>query len=425
MNKKGFTLVELISVLVLLVLLFLFAITTVRKHMDSSEKKATRASALSFINTVSGYASVNNNDPDQDKIAGFYDVNTLYGLGVKMDGKKPVHGYVYVYKDAVINGCIEIQGNKVNYINGVLKNPVEGKCTYPVGYNKVTKTYNIEYNGLEETVTLNEPAKYIIEAWGASGGDASNNFTGGYGAYVKGEIELLEDEELTLYINVGGEGKGKCNRTNCAGGYNGGSNTGSGSNGSIYYGAGGGATSISLVSGLLSTLSEDKDKILLVAAGGGGASYINDQTGNNGGNGGGYVGNSSLVNSVSGLYYGSGGTLIDGGRSSFSSSSPGSFGQGGTFISAINNIASGGAGGGYYGGGYAGGGGSSYFASKITLPANSREVTINDAFMICHNCHTSNYAPTKTLSTKNYNDKASSNLPNKGNGYVRITKIVE
>ena len=80
MNKKGFTLVELISVLVLLVLLFLFAITTVRKHMDSSEKKATRASALSFINTVSGYASVNNNDPDQDKIAGFYDVNTLYGF---------------------------------------------------------------------------------------------------------------------------------------------------------------------------------------------------------------------------------------------------------------------------------------------------------------------------------------------------------
>ena len=425
MNKKGFTLVELISVLIILILLFLFAINTVRKHMDSSEKKATSATAASFFKTAGDYATIKNNDTnvENDKIFGFYTVDTLYDLGLKMEGKKPTGGYVYIYNDKVVSGCIELEDNKVNYVNGNVKAAVEGKCTRISGYNKVTKTYHIDYTGAEETVTLNEAGKYMLEAWGAQGGDANATFIGGYGGYSNALFELLDGEELTLYINVGGTGAGKCNRTNCAGGYNGGSNTGSGTDSAIYYGAGGGATSISLVTGLLSTLESNKDKIILVAGGGGGASYVNSSNGNNGASGGGYVGNSSLVNSVSKLYHGTGGAQLNGGLSSFTSSNPGSFGQGGTFISAISNVASGGAGGGYYGGGYAGGGGSGYTPSKFTLPSNQREVLIESHTMACHKCHASSLADTKTTSTESFNSTAVSTVPKAGNGFVRITKV--
>ncbi len=425
MNKKGFTLVELISVLVILILLFLFAVTTVKKHIDSSEKKATVAAAQSLFRTTSNFATINNNEQGKDKIFGLYTVDALYDLGLKLDGKKPTGGYVYIYDDKVVSGCIEVGENKVNYVNGKVKNAIEGKCTNPSGYNKVTKTYNFDYSGEEETISLSNPGKYIIEAWGASGGNANDTYVGGAGAYSRVEYSLLENEEVTLYINVGGEGKGKCNRTNCVGGYNGGSDTGSGSDSAIYYGAGGGATSIALVSGTLSTLESNKDKILLVAAGGGGASYVNSNTGNNGGAGGGYVGNNSLTNSVSRLYYGSGGTQENGGSSSFTSSNQGAFGQGGTFVSAISNVASAGAGGGYYGGGYAGGGGSGYTPLKITLPTNSREVTLSDHVMVCHKCHASNITEWKTLSTDNTNKDAVSNVPKIGNGFVRITPIID
>ena len=425
MNKKGFTLVELISVLVILILLFLFAVTTVKKHIDSSEKKATVAAAQSLFRTTSNFATINNNEQGKDKIFGLYTVDALYDLGLKLDGKKPTGGYVYIYDDKVVSGCIEVGENKVNYVNGKVKNAIEGKCSATAGYNKVTKTHNYNYTQTEETLNLTNKGKYIIEAWGAQGGDANDNFKGGIGGYSRIEFSLLEGEEVTLYINVGGQGKGRCNRSNCLGGYNGGSATGSGSDSAIYYGAGGGATSIALESGLLSTFESKKDKVLLVAGGGGGASYVNGQNGNNGGSGGGYVGNSSLINSVSRLYYGSGGTQVSAGTSSFSSSNPGSFGLGGTFISAISNVASAGAGAGYYGGGYAGGGGSGYTAVKFTLPTNSREVTISTHQMTCNKCHPSNIAEWKTLSSDNASLEPLSNTPKLGDGAVRITFIGE
>ena len=283
------------------------------------------------------------------------------------------------------------------------------------------KQYSFKYKGSEETVTLNEPGIYILEAWGGEGGSANATFKGGKGGYSRTSFELTDGQSLTLYINVGGAGKSNCYKTNCQGGYNGGADTGSGSDAAAYYGAGGGATSIAMQSGLLSTLSASQDKVLLVAGGGGGASFVGSTNGNNGGSAGGYIGNGSLENSANKLYYASGGTQTMGGQSSFANSNPGSFGLGGTFVSAINNVASAGGGAGLYGGGYAGGGGSSYFATSFNI--QSATVSTTNNIMVCNKCSVNGTPEYKTKSTLSSSETPRSNFPKDGNGFARIIRV--
>ena len=154
---------------------------------------------------------------------------------------------------------------------------------------------------------------------------------GANGAYVDGFIYLTAGQELYVYVGA----PGKDAATGTGAGYNGGGNPGhKGRSGS-----GGGATSISTVSGLWNDSNVLNNRIAVAAGGGGGGNYSNGGAGGdlNGVNGGG----------------GRGGTQTRGYQG-------GKFGIGGT-----PSPDGGGGGGGWYGGGAGnkdngGGGGSSY-----------------------------------------------------------------
>lgn len=126
-----------------------------------------------------------------------------------------------------------------------------------------------EYTGQIESVLLH-PGRYLLETWGASGGDSASQ-QGGKGGYSVGYLDLTE--KTTVYIGVGGVGT---DAQEAEGGWNG----GGASKGA--YGSGGGATHIATKTGLLNTLltnSSQKDSVLMVAGGGGGAG-IDSQAGN-------------------------------------------------------------------------------------------------------------------------------------------------
>lgn len=96
-----------------------------------------------------------------------------------------------------------------------------------------------------------------------------------------------------LYINVGGQGfanTSKAENLTSYGGYNGGGNSSNVFLNKLVSG-GGGSTHMALVSGILSTLKDSKDKILIVSGGGGGTAYASASQISNGGAGGGYKGN--------------------------------------------------------------------------------------------------------------------------------------
>ena len=281
-------------------------------------------------------------------------------------------------------------------------------------YNAAHPNKAYEYTGKEEIYVVPEDGTYKLETWGAQGGSYNETYHGGYGGYSSGYITLKKGDKL--YINVGGQGSYIGPYNTGQGGYNGG--------GSILLthsdenekrATGGGATHISLKSGLLSTLENSKDDILIVSGGGGAAqvnSAILDRGWGIGGSGGGINGSSGTGKNYSTDVVAPGGTQTQSTEGNINSYS-GVFGKGGENSSTGNSS---GGGGGFYGGSSSlrgAGGGSGYIGnSKLTNKA-----------MYCYNCEESSDESTKTISTNDVSETPTENYAKKGAGYAKITKV--
>ncbi|EAY11710.1 PE-PGRS protein, putative [Trichomonas vaginalis G3] len=145
---------------------------------------------------------------------------------------------------------------------------------------------DFSYTGRSQVQSL-DPGYYKLEVWGAHGGSTPGNniaFIGGQGGYSVGYLNLTET--MTVYVRVGGVGKG-VNNDWAEGGYNGGgcawgraSSPGNG---------GGGGTDI--------RINEDDIYSRVIVAGGGGGGGREDD----GGFGGGLTGGGS--NQVNKLHH--------------------------------------------------------------------------------------------------------------------------
>ncbi len=287
-----------------------------------------------------------------------------------------------------------------------LENINTTNLTCKLKVNKISRTEKVykgptewvfDYSGGEQVFTAPVDGTYKLETWGAQGG--SNWYgEGGFGGYSIGNINL--NINTKLFINVGSKT-----------GYNGGNYM------SGVEAPGGGATHISTIMGLLSSLENYKSNVLIVSGGGGAGER------ENGGSGGGYIGGTGYVLSNSHLYFGTGGTQSSGGVGVLSGKYTnnlydinGSFGTGGIGIEKSDNGPNGG--GGYYGGGattLAGGagGGSGYIGNPL----------LTEKSMHCYNCAESTEESTKTISTTCVNETPTENCSKQGNGYARITLI--
>ncbi len=295
------------------------------------------------------------------------------------------------------------------------------------GYVKITlvsKQMNsgeFDYTGSEQIFIAPSSGYYKLETWGAQGGnyDAldrngySSHNLGGKGAYSTGKTYLKKGDKL--YVNVGGAGKNLIanssdyHRMGVSGGYNGGGTGGNGYSSGFPGGAGGGgATHIATQSGKLSTLEENKDKILIVSGGGGGAGWTSG-----GGSGGGMNGVTVNVTRIS-----TGGTQENG--YAFGIGSPGYAG----YNTAGSAEGSSGSGGGLYGGStfisngstessIAGAGGSGYIGNS----------NLEEKHMTCFNCETSEDELTMTITVTESSEEPISDKAKQGNGYARITYL--
>ncbi|MEJ8803469.1 glycine-rich protein [Pontibacter sp. H249] len=230
------------------------------------------------------------------------------------------------------------------------------KCGAVITYTTPTATDNcsslgaatqqtFNYTGSVQSFTAPVTGKYILETWGAQGGNDPQSPTtifGGRGGYAKGEVTLTAG--TTLYIYVGGQGTGS---------------TAS----SWWSTGGGGATDVRLVGGTWNDNASLYSRII-VAGGGGGRHGKNYETpklaylGNDGG------GANAPSFTTSG-YTINGSSQDNGGNTSYPVKGIGAFGfavpitawsnsvsQGGWNGGGRgnDNSANGGAGGGWYGG---------------------------------------------------------------------------
>lgn len=232
--------------------------------------------------------------------------------------------------------------------------------------------YLFDYTGSNyQTFSAPVTGKYKFELWGAQGGgndpqSVATGSRGGAGAYTSGQISLVKDEKIYIYIG----GQGQYNGTLALGGYNGGG-YGTWTNPATPIGGGGGATDVRLVSGLWDDITSLRSRIM-VAGGGAGSDDTGVSSGpylgandESGGAGGTLLG---IAPRTAGVYAGYGyGTQISAGVAGAGGGN-GGFGYGGNSAGPTDF---GGGGAGYYGGAsgggsYQGGGGGSSFISGYT-----------------------------------------------------------
>ena len=426
-NKKGFTLVELLAVVIVLIIVIFIAITKVRESNLKAQMNAIQANAGSYIKAVNDLAGVDSLTSDR-MYSGIFGKYLLSMYGLKMSGTEPDAAEIYINDFEVETACISYGKYKVLYEDGKLQKPVVGKCVSG-------DRYVFAYTGNEQIFTAPTSGTYTIEAWGAQGGSSSyNSFKseGGYGGYSTGEVFLEQGDKL--YINVGGKGA-SITYNQSAGeviydestGYNGGGYASYSSNNSSF-GGGGGASSVAYTSGLLRTKSDRPDEVLIVAGGGGGSATHTSYPSysGNGGSGGGSNGGAGITANNTCYHYTNGGTQngvgsivacsSDGRTSRGGSPTPNAgFGLGGNYTT---NGASGtysGGGAGFYGaqsGFHApAGGGSGYIGSS----------NLSNKSMYCYNCSESSDSSVKTFKTTCVESDPKSKCAKKGNGAVVIT----
>lgn len=219
------------------------------------------------------------------------------------------------------------------------------------------KVNNYSYIGSNYTYTVPVSGYYLLEVWGAEGGNRyeGSGESAGKGGYSKGKVFLEKD--TVLYIYVGGEGSNHA-------GFNGGGLSGcTVANGCAQTIYGGGGTDIRVGSKSLNAR-------IIVAGGGGSVGGAAKP----GGAGGGLTGGSITTAGGTGGYFntslgcvqasvcGQGGTQTAGGAGSTIAgytSTAGSFGQGGAGF--------------YYGNGYGGAGGGGWYGGSGSIADTSSD----------------------------------------------------
>ena len=409
LNNKGFAVSGILYPILILFIMVLIGVLDIM-----SSRKAVFDQAKDDIITEL-------NDPNSLKSP----VVTVVGTNVTILNNTNVPGFNYDLKENVsavnsngeqmLKNEIMIQSEpefapnkngtyRITYIvtdsNG--KRASASRIVNVVGQESDKNSWYYSFTGSYDKLTIPKNGLYQIQAWGASGYGGS---LGGKGAYTRGEIELLANDELYMFIGEAGARKTKIYNTTSQS-FNGG---GSYSCSDVRYTAGG-ATDIR-VKGPTTTANEWSDTVslaarIMVAAGGGaaGQSTSDNNPTVQGGHGG-----TLTSKGGNGSSKGTGATQTTG----YGLGTGESYGSTSNACGA-NNASAGG--GGYYGGyaskspGSSGAGGSSYISGFAGCTVYPNKI-FDNAVMIPGDATMPNHNGDRTMTG------------NSGGGYVKILQL--
>ena len=267
------------------------------------------------------------------------------------------------------------------------------------------KTYSCTNAKVEETLPADT---YVLQVWGAQGGNYNTTYIGGKGGYSEGTLTLSASTKVYVYVGCQGSTYNSTTGGTSAGGFNGGGSavTVSYSGTTSYVTGGGGATDI--------RIGEDSLYARVIVAGGGSGSSNN--------NSGYYGGGTSAGYGIAGY-----------GATTTSAGTNGLFGTGASANPSSTNYkyASPGGGGGWYGGGSSGtnrsdstnyrtytGGGSGYVYTSSTASNYPTGNKLNSSYYLTD---ATTYAGNSSFSSITDGKETG----HSGNGYAKIANLVK
>ena len=108
-KNKGFTLVELLAVIVILALIALIATPIILNVINDAKKQAAKDSAYGYMDAVEKYI-VSSELEDESIQDGRYSVEELNSMGVSVKGSTPDNGNIEIKEGAVKNYNLGIDG---------------------------------------------------------------------------------------------------------------------------------------------------------------------------------------------------------------------------------------------------------------------------------------------------------------------------
>ena len=147
-KNKGFTLVELLAVIVILALIALIATPIILNVINDAKKQAAKDSAYGYMDAVEKYI-VSSELEDKSIQDGTYSVEELNSMGVSVKGSTPDNGNIEIKNSSVKSYDIGIDGYAVS--NGEVK-----KVSTTKSFKNGTAVY---YNPETENKCSKEEAK--------------------------------------------------------------------------------------------------------------------------------------------------------------------------------------------------------------------------------------------------------------------------
>lgn len=186
LNKKAFTLIELLAVILILGIIALIAIPTITNIIEEAKKGSAKTSVLSIINAIDNVIMTNEikGDVANNISNGIYTIEELMEKGLTIKGKTPTSGVVTVLNSKITSA--EISYDKYEFIIDE-----DGNIT------DEAKVYGLRWDG-NNTYTRLEDAEGMTSCVGTDTIECTSDFD--EAEIYKEMREVVVDGNQFIYI---------------------------------------------------------------------------------------------------------------------------------------------------------------------------------------------------------------------------------
>ena len=134
-NNKGFTLLEMLAILVVLAFITIITVPAIGNIIEKTKKNTSTESAYGYIEALKEHMATLPLDGIETELEGTYVITNgnisgynLETQTIKTKGKKPTNGYIVYSENVIQQGCLTIGDYKVTLNNKKVESIEKGAC---------------------------------------------------------------------------------------------------------------------------------------------------------------------------------------------------------------------------------------------------------------------------------------------------------